>query len=103
MKPSRIKFSFINADITNAEPFVLRGKSAAILNQLVLAGPKGITPLELQTWTTRMANMIGDYRNKYGLDIETVMEPNTGRFGGQHGRYILNSNVSVQNVQQEAA
>lgn len=91
----QLKKTFFVYDELGKRTFSLKGKTSFILGQLVLAGPKGITTLELKHYTTRLANRISEYRNDYSLDIETLMEANTGSFGGTHGRYVLKTVVEV--------
>jgi len=101
----QIKNSFLVYAEPEKRTFSLRGRYVLILQQMIEAGPRGITALELKSWTTRLANVIGEFRNKHLLDIETVMEANTGQFGGEHGRYVLRTLVTVlpSGVQQEDA
>ncbi len=63
------------------------------IRALVETGAAGITALEMSTWALRLGAYIHILRHEYGLAILTVMEPHDG---GKHGRYILQSYVTLQ-------
>lgn len=66
------------------------------IRALVEKGALGITALEMSTWALRLGAYIHILRHEYGLAILTVMEPHED---GKHGRYILQSNVALQEPQ----
>jgi hypothetical protein len=70
------------------------GRPAWLLGKLVEAGERGITAAELPAGL-RLSHFAWRLRRHYGLSIETVQEPNTGSFGGSHGRYRLVSPVQI--------
>ncbi len=98
----KIKKTFFAYDERGQRSFILRGRYVLILEQMIAAGPKGITTLELRYYTTRLANVIGEFRNKHFLDIETLIEANTGQFGGKHGCYVLNTVVPSEDFREAA-
>ena len=62
------------------------------LKALIDAGDRGVTSLTLGSWAVRTSQYIHILRRKYGLNIETVREPHDG---GEHGRYVLKSKVTI--------
>lgn len=66
----------------------LTGRDAWALQHLMQAGEKGVTPIQRPAprWSAYVHNL-----RKQGFDIETVYEEHGGRYGGQHGRYILHT------------
>ena len=69
---------------------ILSGRQAWALQQLVLAGIKGCTPLEHPA--PRWSAYIHELRQR-GIKIETIREKHAGQFAGTHGRYVLCSSV----------
>ncbi len=69
-----------------------KGRVAWALNELVMAGPEGIT--SLQNPAPRMSDYIFKAR-KLGVDIETIHEGHGGAYAGHHGRYRLQSDIEV--------
>ncbi len=68
------------------------GKLARTLLALESAGKHGVTALEVSNWAFRLAAYCHSLRNRYELNIETVMEPH---HGGRHARYILRSPIAI--------
>lgn len=68
------------------------GRAAWALDQLMQAGPRGITPIThpAPRWSHYIWLLRGD-----GLVIETIDEPHAGSFAGTHARYVLRSAVEV--------
>ena len=91
----RISRTFKVFELSGERLLTLRGKNAAILTELIERGTAGLTALELKPWTTRLSNYVGAYRSDHGLKIETISEKNTGEFGGNHGRYVLHTAISI--------
>jgi hypothetical protein len=76
----------------------LRGREAWALDQLIIAGDGGCTPI------THPGPRWSDYvfkLRKRGLSIETIDEKHGGPFSGLHARYVLHSPVSVIAVQRQ--
>lgn len=68
------------------------GRDAWTLSRLLAAGERGVTPLENPA--PRWSHYVFRLR-RAGIEIETIDAPNTGAFGGRHGRYVLRSAVTV--------
>ncbi len=82
--------------------FTLHGQIARVMHLLWIK-PEGITSLD--AWpnnesgiTTRLAGKICELRNRYGLSIAMVGEPNTSGLGW-HGRYFLKEQVTLNLTQ----
>jgi hypothetical protein len=69
------------------------------LRALIEAGERGITAIEVSSWTLRLAHYIWRLKTDHGLLIETEYEPHEG---GHHGRYRLISRVTLD-AESEAA
>ena len=54
------------------------GRYAQTLMALVEAGPRGVTALEMSSWTLRLSHYIFILRTRDGLNIETQNEPHDG-------------------------
>lgn len=85
------KFIIINQD----EVFgvSLTGRQAWALEQLILNGSRGCTPIERPA--PRWSAYIHQLRH-LGIKIETIREKHGGQFSGTHGRYVLCSIVKKQ-------
>jgi hypothetical protein len=70
----------------------LTGRDAWTMQQLLVAGEKGCTPID--TPAPRWSGYVFNLR-RIGFDIETRHEPHKGRFPGTHARYILRSQVTL--------
>jgi hypothetical protein len=71
---------------------VIPGREAFALDAFVERGETGVTPL---TW---VGPRWSDYSRKLrlrGFDTETVSEQHDGPYAGRHGRYVLQSPVTV--------
>lgn len=68
------------------------GRQAWMLSRLIDAGSNGITLLD--TPAPRGSHYIYMLR-KAGLNISTTSEPHSGAFPGMHGRYRLETAVTV--------
>lgn len=75
------------------------GRTAWMLDRLMLVGDAGCTPLE--TPALRMSQYIFRLRTMYGLNIETIIEQHDGPFAGHHGRYVLRSTVEWNHASEE--
>ncbi|WP_416356333.1 hypothetical protein ACLNGM_20220 [Aureimonas phyllosphaerae] len=73
-------------------PMTLVGRTAWCLEQLVAAGVKGCTPIDRPA--PRWSDYIHKLRGK-GLVVETIDERHGGTFSGEHGRYVLRSEVEI--------
>lgn len=71
------------------------GRNAWALLELQRAGQRGCTPITTPgpRWSAYVLNL-----RKVGLSITTAYESHQGAFPGSHGRYILNSSISVLEV-----
>ncbi|MBA3903521.1 MAG: hypothetical protein C0522_07600 [Rhodocyclaceae bacterium] len=76
----------------NPTPRTFAGRFAWTLNELVQAGPKGITSLENPA--PRISHYIMILR-RAGVNISTEDERHPGSFSGRHGRYRLEVPVTV--------
>jgi len=73
--------------------YVVTGRVAQTLWQLVRYNESGITALEMSnTWALRLADYVHSLRHDYTLEIQTVMQPHDG---GKHARYFLRSAVEI--------
>jgi Winged helix domain len=81
------------AETSKETRFTLTGRNAWALQELIIAGEAGCTPVDDPgpRWSAYVHNL----RHEYGVEIETVNEPHRGSFPGNHGRYVLRSNVQV--------
>jgi hypothetical protein len=96
MMTSQLKVTFKR--MPDDLPVTVVGRTAWALQELVQAGPKGITALENPA--PRLAHYILCLR-KAGLTIETIDEKHSGPFKGVHGRYILKSDVQIMEQPEE--
>jgi hypothetical protein len=71
---------------------VIHGRDAWALQELVMAGAKGCTPIDHPG--PRWSGYVHKLR-KLGLRIETVHERHGGTFAGRHARYVLHSVVRI--------
>lgn len=76
----------------DASLFSVSGKTAHVVRQLATR-PNGITPLDLVPWCMRLSSIIHQLRHRYGLKIETVLEPHKDGF---HARYFLRTPVKFR-------
>lgn len=88
-KAKRIRVSAIGPD----GAFKVSGQTARALQELIAAGQRGITALEVSTWALRLAAYVRDLR-KLGLSIDTIRERHN-ELGDWHGRYVLQSPVEI--------
>ncbi|MHB2167455.1 winged helix domain-containing protein [Alsobacter sp. R-9] len=92
----KLRFRIDGGDVKEAS-----GRLAWCLAQLVLAGERGVTPIERPA--PRWSGYVDQLRDRYGLCIETIMEPHGGPYSGRHGRYVLRSRVEIIDVVRRAA
>ncbi len=76
----------------NSPSLVFRGRCAWALNELILAGDKGCTPI--QRPAPRWSQYILMLR-RAGLAIDTLHEPHSGAYSGTHGIYVLRTDLRV--------
>ena len=81
-------------------PFVVTGRVAWALTELVKAGSKGCTPIDNPG--PRWSAYVFTLRQDYFLNIETVNEPHSGRFPGTHARYVLLNPVEIVSCSEKA-
>jgi hypothetical protein len=72
---------------------ILKGRYAWTLDALIVAGEKGVTPVERPA--PRWSHYVDILRDRDGLNIETIDERHGGPFKGSHGRYVLRSSVEI--------
>jgi hypothetical protein len=77
------------------------GRDTWMLDRLLAAGIGGCTAQEVAGAAT--TQYVFSLRKKYGLNIETIMEPHDGPFKGRHGRYVLQSKVQRIDIPAEAS
>ena len=65
----------------------LSGRPAWLLAKLIEAGPVGLTASDLPAGL-RVSAFVLKLR-RAGVPVLTLSEPNSGDFGGHHGRYVL--------------
>ena len=78
----------------NSDRIVVGGKNLQTLLALVVAGPRGITALEVSTWAYRLAAHCHTLR-RLGVPISMSRESHEG---GWHGRYRLEGKVKLHPV-----
>lgn len=71
---------------------IFRGRSAWVLIKLIDAGSRGCSYVEQPA--PRWGAYIFALR-KLGVRVETVWESHSGTFPGRHGRYVLRSEVTI--------
>lgn len=71
------------------------GRDRWALECLVIAGPKGCTPIDTPgpRWSAYVHNL-----RALGLDIETMHESHDGPFSGTHARYVLRTSIKRQDA-----
>ncbi len=79
--------------LSDDRTFTIKGRNAWALLELVKAGPKGVTPIDVPG--PRWSAYVHTLKRDYGLAIETLYEPHLGNFPGTHARYILRSPLQV--------
>ena len=72
------------------------GRYGDTLRALVVAGKRGVTPLERPA--PRWSHYVHILRREHDLAIETVTEPHGGDFPGTHGRYVLREEIQLLNL-----
>lgn len=83
-------------------PQTIIGRDAWALEQLLVAGERGCTPIERPA--PRWSHYVWKLRTKHGVIVETIDEGHGGQFAGTHARYVLRSEVEIlRDKMQEAA
>ena len=77
----------------------LKGRLAWMMQELVAAGDKGISPLHNPA--PRASHYVMSFRRKGGI-IETDTQRHGGAFPGVHGTYRLKSVVTIEQVEGRA-
>jgi hypothetical protein len=85
----KARFAIIGNDGTET-PFTALGRVRWMLESLIEAGPKGVTPIDHPG--PRFSAYVHSIR-QLGVEIETIHEAHGGPFAGTHGRYVLKSRV----------
>ena len=79
--------------LPDGKPFIVHGRDAWALLQLVDAGPNGCTPINNPG--PRWSGYVFNLKRNHGLAIVTYHEGHKGSFPGTHGRYVLVSDVQI--------
>lgn len=88
----------VEAKIQGASaPKILINQQAQHLKIFVERGSRGITKAEL-CGGLHLGDIVMKLRRK-GFSIVTHMEPNTGPYGGEHGRYELIDKVEITELE----
>lgn len=90
------KFIVTARTIADGRAFIVKGRDAWALLELVKAGANGCTPIDNPG--PRWSGYVFNLKHTHGLDIETRHEPHRGQFPGTHARYVLLSAVEVANA-----
>jgi hypothetical protein len=82
-----------------AETREYKGRVAWALNELLVAGESGCTPIDnpAPRWSDAVFKLRRD-----GIDVETVTEKHGGPYAGHHARYLLRSLVAVLEAKEAA-
>ena len=72
------------------------GRVAWTLLQLKNAGASGITPFDRPA--PRWSEYVRRLRHDLGVNIVTLNEKHAGSFAGHHGRYVLESPVTILEI-----
>lgn len=83
---AELEFKVYNPFTKTEKHFVTRGRKAQTLLCLTEMGQRGLTSEEVASWALRLASYVYDLKRRYGLDIQTELEPHNG---GKHARYRL--------------
>ena len=84
MSKKRIKQKY--RDPATDREFTLTGREHWAADELIKAGPVGVTPIERPA--PRWSAYVFDLR-RMGISIETIHEPHGGAYPGNHARYVL--------------
>jgi hypothetical protein len=79
--------------VPDGQPFIVHGRDAWALGELVPCGQRGCTPIDNPG--PRWSAYVHKLRHEYGLSIETINENHGGLFAGTHARYVLRSQVQI--------
>jgi hypothetical protein len=71
----------------------VRGRDGWALQQLIVAGLGGCTPLTHPG--PRWSAYVHKLRRAHGLDIATLDEAHGGAFPGRHARYVLGEHLEI--------
>lgn len=76
---------------------VLRNQTAWFMEELVNAGSRGITKADYPG--LHVGDIVMRIRRTLGYETITCeMEPNSGAWGGEHGRYKLNADITLRDL-----
>ena len=85
--------------IPDGQAFIVKGRDAWALAELLSAGANGCTPIDNPG--PRWSGYVFNLKRIHGLNIETRHEPHRGQFPGTHARYVLLSAVEIINRSDE--
>ncbi|MEW9615919.1 hypothetical protein AB3G45_19070 [Shinella sp. S4-D37] len=92
MKKFTLRAVITLPDGSESLPVTVIGRQAWMLDQLIQAGPRGLTSIERPA--PRISHYIFRLRGA-GFDIDTEYEDHGGQFPGRHGRFRLLSRVRI--------
>lgn len=76
---------------------ILTNQTSWFFDELLERGDRGLTKADYPG--LHVGDIVMRIRRKLGNHvISCVMEPNTGPWGGEHGRYRLNAEVTVRKI-----
>lgn len=87
------KLTMTARTIPDGHAFIVRGRDAWALTELIKAGPNGCTPIDNPG--PRWSGYVFNLKHTHGLSIETRYEPHRGQFPGSHARYVLLTAVEI--------
>lgn len=94
MARKRLKIEVV---VDDGRKSMLTNQAANFIRELKQVGSKGITKADYPG--LHVGDIVMRIRRKLGDDIILCeMEPNTGPWGGEHGRYRLNAKISIKEV-----
>ncbi len=79
--------------LPDGRSFIVNGRVAWALSELVRAGARGVTPIDMPG--PRWAAYVHSLRHERGVDVETLHEEHDGPFPGRHARYVLRSIIEI--------
>ncbi len=87
------KFIILVRRLADGAAFMVKGRDAWALHELIQAGPRGCAVLDNPG--PRWAAYVHNLKKKHGFDIKTLREYLRGNFPGCHARYVLLSGVEI--------
>jgi winged helix domain-containing protein len=91
MSPKPKTYFITEAEGGQPEIQISEKRTASALDELIEAGPSGLTTLERPA--PRWPSHVHKLRHRHDIDVATVTEQHGGEFAGHHARYVLRSKV----------